>query len=45
MDDAIRAGTTKITGADGDDVEAYVARAAGPSGYAGLPPGRQFAWA
>ena len=36
MDDAIRAGTTKITGADGDDVEAYVARPEAPSTRGGV---------
>jgi carboxymethylenebutenolidase len=36
MDDAIRAGTTKITGANGDDVEAYVARPEAPSTRGGV---------
>src|SRR4051794_41857419 len=36
MDDAIRAGTRKITGANGDDVEAYVARPEAPSTRGGV---------
>ncbi len=36
MDDAIRAGTTKITGANGDDIEAYVARPEAPSTRGGV---------
>jgi len=36
VDDAIRAGTTRITGAGGDDVEAYVARPEAPSTRGGV---------
>src|SRR4051794_41829453 len=36
MDDAIRAGTRKITGANGDDLEAYVARPEAPATRGGV---------